>query len=257
MSRFGKLELANPGLSPGRETRAGTAEPSCLASAEDAFGRGEFEPALRWFSRALEEDMDQVAAWSGQVRSLIELGEFGEARAWADKALERIPSAPDLLAAKAVVLGRLGELDPALAFSDASMGEGGDAPYVWLARGDVLMARGERRAEYCFDRACAMAPESAWVAWLAGRIRHHYGQHAAALQFARRAAALDPGNCAAWLLCGDCQRALGFAEEAEASFRQALGLRPDCRAAAERLSGTRSQGMAGRLTGWWRRQFGG
>ena len=31
-----------------------------------------------------------TAAWTGQVRMLIELGEFREAKLWADKALERL-----------------------------------------------------------------------------------------------------------------------------------------------------------------------
>lgn len=256
MSRFGKLELENQGQSLGREAREEPSAPQWLVAAEEAFGRGEFEPALRQFSRVLEYDVDQVAAWAGQVRALIELGEFGEARVWADKALERFPSAPELLAAKAVALGRLGELDTALVFSDASIGERGDVPYLWLARGDVLLARGERRADYCFDRACAMAPESGLVAWLAGRIRYHYGQFAAALSLARRAAALDPAKSAVWLLCGDCQVALGFAAEAGVSFRQALDLQPDSRVAADRLAGIRSKGVAGTLTGWWRRRFG-
>ena len=56
----------------------------------------------------------------------------------------------------------------------------------------------------------------------------------------RRAAALDPAKAAVWLLCGDCQQALGFAAEAGVSFRQALDLQPDCRAAADRLAGIRS-----------------
>ncbi|MFO1457776.1 MAG: tetratricopeptide repeat protein [Verrucomicrobiota bacterium] len=256
MSRFGKLELGNQGRSLEREARAEPSAPQWLVAAEEAFARGEFEPALRQFARVLEYDVDQPAAWSGQVRALIELGELSEARIWADKALERFPSAPELLAAKAVALGRLGELDTALVFSDASIGERGDVPYLWLARGDVLLARGERRADYCFDRGVRDGARER-IGGVARRT------HPLSLRAVRGGAVagpagggVDPAKAAVWLLCGDCQQALGFAAEAGVSFRQALDLQPDCRAAADRLAGIRSGGLAGALTGWWRRRFG-
>lgn len=95
----------------------------------------------------LEFNPDNAAAWTGQVRALIELGELREATLWADKALDRFPDHTELLAAKAGALGRSGFLDEAIAFSDASIEQRGDTPYVWLARGDVLLARREPRAD--------------------------------------------------------------------------------------------------------------
>src|SRR6185369_4736284 len=114
--------------------------------------------ALRAFSKALEFNPHSIMAWSGQVRALIEMGEFSEAKLWADKALERFPDDPVLLAAKAVALARLGDTDAAMPFSDAAVEAHGDTPYVWLARGDVLLARQEKRADFCFDKAIALAP---------------------------------------------------------------------------------------------------
>ena len=75
------------------------------AEARTAFENGNFESGLRLYSKVLEFNPNNVAAWGGQVRMLIELGEFREARLWADKALERFPHEPELLAAKAVALG--------------------------------------------------------------------------------------------------------------------------------------------------------
>src|SRR5207249_7991508 len=97
-----------------------------LAEARTAFENGDFELGLRLYSKVLEFNPENAAAWTGQVRMLVELGEFHEAKLWADKALERFPSEPELLAAKAVALGRNGDLQGAIAFSDASIEERGD-----------------------------------------------------------------------------------------------------------------------------------
>ncbi|MBN8248042.1 MAG: tetratricopeptide repeat protein [Verrucomicrobia bacterium] len=255
MSRFGNLEFESPEQFGATEPREERDAAYWMTSGESAFAGADFDLALRHFSRVLEHDPMVVGAWAGQVRSLMELGEFREARVWADKALERFATAPELLAAKGAALGRLGDLDTAIAFSDASLEERGDTPYVWLARGDVLLARRERRAEYCFERACAMAPDQWLVAWLAGRIRQVHGQFAAALTLARRAAAMAPDRWVVWMLCGECQRGLGLTDHALVSFQQVLDLNPDCRAAADRVTELRQRGPMDRLAGRLRRWF--
>src|SRR5262249_28396989 len=140
------------------------------------FESANFETALRLYSKVLEFNPENAAAWTGQVRMLIEMGEFHEARLWADKALDRFPHEPELLAAKAVALGRHGDLQGALAFSDAAMEEHGDTPYVWLARADVLLARKEARADFCLEKALQLSPRGWFVTWLAARIRCYYRQ---------------------------------------------------------------------------------
>ncbi len=255
MSRFGNLEFESHEESDRADPQVERNAAYWMASAEAAFNEAEFELALRHFSRVLEHDPASIGAWAGQVRSLVELGEFREARVWADKSLERFPTAPELLAAKAVALGRLGDLDNAIAFSDASLEERGDTPYIWLARGDVLLARRERRADYCFERACAMATDRWVTAWLAGRIRHYYGQFAAALKLAQQAAAMNPGHWVVWVLCGQCEASLGFDGHARRSFQQALDLNPDCRAAGERLTALDRRGPLAALTSRWRQWF--
>ena len=150
MSRFVNLELG--GESEDESRRQGQKTPVkdetyYLHEARTAFENGDFAGGLRYYSKVLEFNPENAAAWTGQVRMLIELGEFREAKLWADKALERFPREPELLAAKAVALSRAGDLQGAIAFSDASIEERGDTPYVWLARGDVLLAREEQRAE--------------------------------------------------------------------------------------------------------------
>ena len=150
MSRFVNLELGGEAEKNSRPTQRALVKDEAYYcnEARAAFENGNFEMALRYYSKVLEFNPQHAEAWTGQVRMLIELGEFREAKLWADKALERFPREPELLAAKGVALGRSGDLQGALAFSDASIEERGDTPYVWLARGDVLLARREQRADY-------------------------------------------------------------------------------------------------------------
>src|ERR1700683_1569825 len=150
MSRFANLEFGGQSEDQQGQQPLQRDEAFFLAQARSNCENAEFEKALRSFAKVLEYNPQNAAAWTGQVRMLIELGELREARLWADKALERFPNEPELLAAKAVALGRAGDLQDALAFSDASIEERGDTPYVWLARGDVLLAREESRADFCF-----------------------------------------------------------------------------------------------------------
>jgi len=257
MSRFVNLELGGESEDQPQQPQKSLVKDEAyyLAEARSAFENGNFEPALRFYSKVLEYNPNNAAAWTAQVRMLIELGEFREAKLWADKALERFPNEPELLAAKAVALGRSGDLQGALAFSDASIEERGDTPYVWLARGDVLLAREEARAKYCFEKALTLAPGDWFVAWLAARIRYFYKQFALALKLAQRAVELKADHFLLWLQLGQCQQALSLVGSAENSFRQARQLNPHCQEAdlaLVRLSGT---GIFARLRGGWRQIF--
>lgn len=242
MSRFGNLEF-DDASSEARQDVSGLRDGNhWLTEADDAFARTDFDVALRYYARVLEFDPNHVAAWTGQVRALIELEEYREAKVWADKALERFPSAPELLAAKGVALGRLGDLDTALAFSDASLEERGDTPYVWIARGDVLLARKEKRADFCFERALSLPGAGWFVHWLSARVLHHYGRFAAALKQLQSAAELDASRFATWLLMGDCQLALGLTDSARRSWTQAQQLDPQSRDLPRRFRDLDSQG---------------
>jgi tetratricopeptide (TPR) repeat protein len=257
MSRFVNLELAGESedLPPQQDQTLVKGEEYYLAQARGAFEGGNFELALRYYSKVLEFNPQNTGAWTAQVRMLIELGEIREAKLWADKALERFPHDPELLAAKAVALGRSGDLQAALAFSDASIEERGDTPYIWLARGDVLLARREHRADYCFEKALLLAPADWLVAWLAARIRFHYEQFVLALKLFQRAVELNAGHFLVWFELGQCQRALGLADGARASFAQAQQLNPQHHASLIASSEVSQGGMWQQARGWWRRWF--
>jgi tetratricopeptide (TPR) repeat protein len=255
MSRFNSLEFNenNEGDFDAQQTVKD--ESFYFLEGKRAFENGAFEQALRFYSKVLEFNPKNAAAWTGQVRSLIELGEFPEAKLWADKALEKFPNEAELLAAKSVALGRVGDLKAALAFSDASIEERGDTPYIWLARGDVLLARAEKRAEYCFQKAIAFAPTDWLVHWLASRIHYVYKKFSIALKFAQDALNLNPGNAAVWIQAGNCQMGLGLIVLAENSFTQARQLHPHCTEAEMALMKISQTGFLSKLTSRFRQLF--
>jgi tetratricopeptide (TPR) repeat protein len=258
MSRFVNLELG--GESDDHSQRQPQATPvkdekHYLSEARTAFENGNFEQALRLYSKVLEFNPQNTIAWTAQVRMLIELGEFREARLWADKALERFPHEPELLAAKGVALARGGDLQEALALSDASIEERGDTPYIWLARGDVLLARREQRADYCFEKALLLAPNDWFTAWLAARIRFYYQQFVLALKLLQQAVEWNAGHFVLWLQLGQCQQAVGLVGAAQNSFTQARQLNPQCQEASLGLLRLSEIGFWPRLRGVWRRLF--
>lgn len=255
MSRFSNLEFGNESEDQFPEKVLIKDEAYYLAEARAAFENANFELGLRLYSKVLEFNPQNAAAWTGQVRMLIELGEYREAKLWADKALERFPHEPELLAAKAVALGRSGDLQAALAFSDASIEERGDTPYIWLARADVLLAREEGRADYCFEKALLLAPGDWFIAWLAGRIRYFYEQFALALKLLQQALEWNAGHFLLWLELGRCQQALGLLGPARTSFTQARQLNPNCQEAGLGLMRLNDTGLGSRLRGCWRRLF--
>jgi tetratricopeptide (TPR) repeat protein len=255
MSRFGNLELGGEFEDRSRPALVKD-EAYYFSEATSAFEAGNFEQALRFYSKVLEFNPQSVAAWTAQVRMLIELAEFREAKLWADKALERFPQYPELLAAKAVALARTGDLQGALAFSDASIEERGDTPYVWLARGDVLLARKEQRANYCFEKALLLAPANWFVAWLAARVRFYYGQFVLAMKLLQQAVEWNPGHFFLWLELGRCQQAVHLLSPAQHSFQQARQLNPQCHEADQGLLELSRAGILSRLIGWIRRGFG-
>ena len=257
MSRFRNLEFNDGADEQFREEGVVKDEAFYLAEGRAAFETGRFEQGLRAYAKVLEFNPGNAAAWTGQVRMLIELGEHREARLWADKALETFPNEPELLAAKAVALARSGDLKGALAFSDASIEERGDTPYIWLARGDVLLAREEKRAEYCFQKALALAAYDWFVLWLASRIYYYYEQFANALKVVQRAVELDPVRAVVWLQLGRCQLAVGLVNPARTSFQQARELDPAWRESGVDLTEAAHAGLWARVRGFWRRYFAG
>src|SRR2546421_10589714 len=138
---------------------------------------------------------------------------------------------------------RLGHLEEAFAYSDASVGERRETPYIWLARGDVQLARKEKRADYCFDKALALAPKNWFVRWLAARVYAYYKKFALALKLVQEALSLNAAQGVLWLQLGFCQQALGLIGPARTSFDHARQFDAQSPAADAALRGLYQLGL--------------
>jgi len=251
MSRFANLEFEReqPNEDQWQKGQSARDEKYYLGLADENFRTGKFEPALRYYSRALEFNVNVLDGWFGQIRMLIELGNYKDALLWADKALEIFRDQPDLLATKAVAYARQGVSVKALQFSDAAMQQRGTTAYAWLARGEALQGSRQNADEYCFSMAKALAGASDWFLLLTiARICYFYQAAAKALNYAQQAIALQPAN--AYVLCvlGDCQSAMSMSGAAEHSYTQALTLERDNQHAAEALAHLEKRGFFDSLT---------
>lgn len=230
MGRFEHLEFDANAKSAAEAGSAmsGSDEKRHLQKAYDSFAQGNFEQALRDYSKILEFNPFSPEAWAGQTRMLIELEEYREANLWADKGLEKLPHCAELLAAKAVALARLGDTAAALTYSDNAMAEKGETSYAWLSRGDVLLCAKEPRHKDCFERAFQLNPTDWMTPWLVSRIYSFYEKIALALKHAQKAIELDATRAIAWAQLGLCQLGLNLPHLAEKSFQQARELDSRC-----------------------------
>ncbi|MBN2020702.1 MAG: tetratricopeptide repeat protein [Sedimentisphaerales bacterium] len=211
---------------------------------------GDFEVALRNYSRALEQNSVFYPGWLGQVQMLIELGEYKEAAVWVDKALEMFPEHPELLSAKAVACARDGRMEKAIAYSDESITKENVTARVWLARAEVMLSRKSSIAQNCISKAVSAAcgEEGLIIRLQAGRLLNQNGDYAFAMQFLRTLVDELPKSALAWYELGCCQAGLGR-PEAKASFEQALKLRPDWAAADEALKKFNARGFFSKFFG--------
>ncbi len=257
MGRFEHLEFEGQHRTAQKNRAASTISDEQRHSlrAWESLGKGQFEQALREFSKILEYNPLSSEAWLGQVRMLIELGEYKEANLWADKGLEKLPHCADLLAAKAVALARMGDTHAAITYSDNAMAEEGETPYVWLSRGDVFLQAKEPRFTDCFERAFQLSTGDWLIPWLASRVCAYYEKFALALKHAQQAVELDAARAIAWAQLGTCQLALKLPHLAEKSFSQARELDSQCPAVYEGIKQMAQMGLWQRLRLNLRRLF--
>jgi len=248
MDRFSQLEFGD--AAPQGRKAAG--EPVRDASyfyqeATRYWLSGDYEVALRHYSRVLERNNSVFEGWAGQVLMLIELREYREAEMWTDKALELFPEHPELLALKAIACARDAKKQQATAYSDNSINHENLTPRVWLARAEIFMDRKGPICESCISKAVTGAGKHAPVIKLeAGRTLRRAGNYPLAIQYLREAVQLLPQAALAWYELGCCQAALGR-DEARHSFEQSLRLRPRWAEAETALRKFQNRGFFRRL----------
>lgn len=255
MSRFDHLEFDDrdsevPKKPQGAEMSGSPIRDAAYfcAQGDIEFHLDNMEPALRNYSRALEQDNTLYEGWFGQVRVLLEKGEYKEADLWAGKALDLFPKQPELLAVKAVAATRMGRKIMALANSDQALAQTGATPYVWLARADILLALGRPMAENCLAKALEVSSGATrgWTHWEESRLLRRHGRIGQGYKQAQEAKRLLPDEAGVWLELAIGQIALALPEARE-SLKQAMLLNSDCRAAQRLLKSYREPGFFQRL----------
>lgn len=236
--RFDKLEFERPPDRPAKgeaEPRVEKDEKYWSGLADENRRTGNYETALRFYSRALEIDKMLVPAWVGQVQMLVQLGEYPQASLWCQKALELFPAHGDLIAGQAQAECRMGNMKKAYTLSDGALRQRGESAYRWQVRGELVAAGKQRTDRHCFDKA--QVADRDWLVPLETALIYCYysvfnmGQQRAQLAVERAPNAYYP-----WYVLGLCQSKLGFDTSAVSSFNRCLELCPRHADAMSRLS---------------------
>jgi tetratricopeptide (TPR) repeat protein len=269
MGRFSKLErtdgtgepepVAKPGVPPGSKgpPLESFDYPTALQRAEDHFYKGEYEKALRFYSRALQTENSQPAPWIGQLICLVQMKQIKEADLWLQRGLELFPEDASLLSLRAVVLARKGMTKRGIGTSDYAMTRGGSTPLPWIARGEVLTLAESKNAGFCFEKAMEAAAADDWkTPFLIGLFHFDQGIWATALEYLQKAASRGAGTYWLWYLLGVCYARLSFKQEAVDALRQSLALNAGYPPAQEMLRKVTHRPLLGRLFGGFGRKRG-
>ena len=89
--------------------------------ADNLFEDREYERALEYYTNALAEDPDLVAALRGMTNSLVQLGRLDEALAVIDQAIEREPVFGGHYATRGIIYDHMGNYEKAMADYERSL----------------------------------------------------------------------------------------------------------------------------------------
>jgi tetratricopeptide (TPR) repeat protein len=254
MSRFSNLdfeEAPKVGAAPAAAEKWPNMDaPGCMERAREHFSRGEYEPALTFYSKALRFERDLREAWAGQIRCLLFLGEFPEAVTWSTRALERFPKAPDLLALKGLALVYFGDGKQGLEFLDGAVQERSPDALVWLCRGEGLLLVDDKmdrdskaNAFRCFLKAQELAPKDSDLFLRCGMALHRHGEAARARPILLETLNMAPHNPLVLYELGLCLEKLGERAAAGGYFARAVAQKPTFLVAREAQQRVQKRGL--------------
>ncbi len=255
MGRFENLEIFIKQKPTPEDVKKGYDEIYYIKQAKEAQLNGDFEAALRYFSRALSYKVDIPDAWIGQVLCLIDLGEFDEAIIWADKGIEVIGENPDLIAVKAMALGRKGEIERAIAYSDQSMKKRSNSPLLWLARGDIIIANDYRNAEFCFRKAMECDKNNPFIYLRIGISFLSVKEPTPALTYFKKALELNPKSPFINFLIGKCYHMMRINRNAKDYYERAIKMKPDYQECIDAYRELQNQSIFEKIYSWFVRKF--
>lgn len=238
MGRFEKLEIFLKEKRKTKEIKKDFDEVYYSNIAKKAYFNGEFESALRYYSRALSYNLNFPEAWIGQVFCLIDLNELKEAILWADKGNEILNTQAELIALKGVAYARGGDFSKGIAYSDQSIKKGKNNPILWYCRGDILISTNPNSAEFCFKKAIEITNSDPFIFLRIGMSYISVGEEQKALSFLKEALKLNSSSALINFLMGISYENLNLREEALNFYSYALKIKPnykECKIAYENL----------------------
>lgn len=201
---------------------------------------GDYQKALRAYSRAMQVDHSAIEPWVGQVIALVRQGQAREAAMWAMRAVELFPQDPRLLSLQGLTLALNGSRQRAISCSDFAMSQpGGGSAFAWMVRGQILAISDNANAAFCFDKVMETREPGDWrILALTGEFLLEQKKWARALEFLRPATEANPSNGWLWKRLGFANERLGLSQPAMQAYRAAAELNPndrDAHASVQRL----------------------
>ena len=271
MGRFSKLETG-AGAEPEKSSADGPfglrnkvtrkAEESTASSDYDQghyqaegdrhFYHGEYQAAMRAYSRSMQVDHSAIEPWVGQILALIKMKQNREAAMWALRGTELFPEDARLASLQGLTLALTGSRQRAIACSDFAMArENGGSPFDWAIRGQILSQGDNANAVFCYDKARDLSPGGDWqLMALIGDFLLQEKKWARGLEFLKAAVEINPANPWLWKRYGFANEQLAFTQAAYSAYQAALNINPNDREANDSLQRLGNVSLATRL---WRR----
>lgn len=228
--------------------------PTFIQRGDTHFFQGEYEKALRFYSRALQMESTRHYPWIGQIYCLLQMRQLSEADLWVTRALELFPDDASLLSLRSVVLARKGMIKRAIGTSDYAMTRG-SSPFCWLTRGEVLLLAENTNSAFCFEKVMeSIEPDDWHMPFRIGLVYFEQGLWSSALEYYQKAAARRAANFWLWYHLGLCYTRLAFQQEAIDAFRQSIALNPSFPPTHEALRRATRVSPLARLVGLFRRR---
>lgn len=195
-----------------------------VAKAFDMLARGETDPALAEFDRALMADPNNVWAFAGRGYGLALKGKLDNAMTDLDRAVQLNPRLAQAYSFRGFVFVLRLEPDRALAQLDHALTLNPKLPDALMFRGMAWHFKKDfEKAIADLDRAIELRPRNASAFAVRARLYAERKEHARAIDDFDAALRIKPGDVAQHVGRGQSLEALGRTAEAKAAYELALG----------------------------------
>jgi spermidine synthase len=185
-----------------------------------------FQPAYDNLTRALEANPNDTEALDGLIRASAALNKVPDVQAFLTK-LSADPARSTARLALSRVLASQNNIDAALRIPlDMLQANPGDVPALEQMASILADIGDTSRLEPVAQRLLHEAPKNGWAHYYSASLFFLQGRPVAALQAARNAVALDPGNAKAHNLVGASLAETGQRDAARTAFETSLRVDP-------------------------------